>query len=150
MLPSRCGLRHCHFVWHKQQEYEAEQQRREELRKTQAAMFDQIVARAPEGFTSAQLRFVLCAFLQLDPYCFLEDAVGRVAQATNEMDKSDEELLIGELDSTADDRLIGFALLLALASHLDIPPEADHDLLVEAQGVFPAASRIMHEAPVES
>jgi len=56
-----------------EQEYEAEQARKEEQRKARAATFERILGNAPSIFTAPQLRVLLRAFVNLDPYTFAAD-----------------------------------------------------------------------------
>ncbi len=49
---------------------------------------------------------------------------------------SAEEVLLSTVDATADDKLMRFALRLALAGHVVIPREAGFDFLPEAKNVF--------------
>jgi ParB family transcriptional regulator, chromosome partitioning protein len=51
-------------------------------------------------------------------------------------EQSDEEIVLAALDNTAEDKLTGFALRLALTDHVRIPYENDPDLLSEAEAAF--------------
>lgn len=64
---------------HEQKQYEAEQTRREEQRKTREATFERIVANAPATFTAPQLRVLLRAIVNLDPYTFADDLADDMA-----------------------------------------------------------------------
>lgn len=55
-----------------EQEYEAEQARREQLRKARAATFERILENAPETLNAAQLRVLLRAIVNVDPYTFAD------------------------------------------------------------------------------
>jgi ParB family chromosome partitioning protein len=118
-----------------EQEYEAEQARREEQRKARAATFERILENAPENLNAAQLRVLLRAIVNLDPYTFADDLAEDIA---DENDRSSaEEILLANLDATADDKLTRFAMRLALAGHVGIPRQGELDVLAEAEVVFP-------------
>ncbi len=63
----------------REQEYEAEQARREELRQTRKATFERILANAPDSFSAAQLRMLLRALVNLEPYTFADDVAEEIA-----------------------------------------------------------------------
>ncbi|WP_263384820.1 ParB/RepB/Spo0J family partition protein [Granulicella arctica] len=119
-----------------QQEYEAEQARREERRTARVATFDRIIAAAPASFTAPQLRVVLRAIVNLDPYTFADDLAEDIAAKNENEQRSAEELLLATIDATADERLTVFALRLALSGHVGIPSENEFDFLTEAEAVF--------------
>ena len=62
-----------------EKEREAEQERRDQLRKQREATFERILANAPEIFTAAQLRVVLRALINLNPYTFADDLADELA-----------------------------------------------------------------------
>ena len=62
-----------------QQEYEAEQARREEQRQARVATFERILENAPETLNAAQLRVLLRAIVNLDPYTFADDLAEDIA-----------------------------------------------------------------------
>lgn len=115
-----------------QHEFEAEQTRREGLRKSREATFERIVANAPTAFTPAQLRVLLRAIVNLDPYTFADD----LAVENENEQRTAEEVLLSTIDTLRDDGLTGFAIRLALAGHRGIPREGDLDFLAEAEMVF--------------
>ena len=119
-----------------QQEYEAEQTRREEQRTARVATFDRIIAAAPASFTAPQLRVVLRAIVNLDPYTFADDLAEDIAAENENEQRSAEELLLATIDATADEKLNEFALRLALSGHVGIPSENEFDFLTEAEAVF--------------
>ena len=55
------------------QEYEAQQARREEQRQARAATFERILTNAPASLSHAQLRVLLRAIVNLNPYAFADD-----------------------------------------------------------------------------
>ena len=118
----------------RQQEYEAEQTRRNELRNARKATFERILDNAPAMFTAAQLRVVLRALVNLDPYTFADDLTEGLG--TENEQRSAEELLLATIDGTEDDQLTRFALRLALSGHVGIPGEHKFDFLAEAETVF--------------
>jgi len=120
----------------REQEYEAEQTRKEEQRKARSATFELILDNAPATFTSTQLRVLLRAFVNLDPYTFADDLAEGIAADNENEQRSAEEVLLSTIDATADDKLTRFALRLALAGHVGIPREGEFDFLTEAESVF--------------
>ncbi len=120
----------------REQEYEAEQARRDELRQTRKATFDRILANAPATFSAAQLRMLLRALVNLDPYTFADDVAEEIAGSDEKENRSAEEVLLAAIDSLGDEKLTSFALRLALTSHVAIPLEGEVDLLAEAEALF--------------
>jgi ParB family chromosome partitioning protein len=94
---------------------------------------------APATFTAAQLRTFLRLLVQIDPYSFLEEVGSYFAGNDENTQQTDEEIILAALDSTADDKLTGFALRLVLTEHLGIPHQDQPDLLAEAEAVFAPA-----------
>ena len=119
-----------------EQEYEAAQAKRDGQRKARQATFDRIIENAPAMFTAAQLRVVLRAIVNLDPYTFADDLAEDIAADNENEKRSPEELLLATIDTTADAKLTAFALRLALSGHVCIPRENEFDFLTEAQAVF--------------
>ncbi len=119
-----------------QQEYEAEQSRREELRKSRETAFERIVANAPAAFSPAQLRVLLRAIINLDPYTFADDLADDLAGENENKQRSAEEVLLSTIDSLKDEKLTQFAIRLALAGHRGIPREGEFDFLAEAEMLF--------------
>ena len=115
-----------------QAEIEAEHNRRAGIIKARQAMFERILENAPATLSHAQLRVLLRAIVNLDPYTFADDVAG---DNENEQ-RSAEEVLLSAIDATADDKLTRFALRLALAGHVGIPREGEFDFLTEAEGAF--------------
>ena len=115
-------------------EYQAEQARRDEQRKVRVATFERILENAPETLSASQLRVLLRAIVNLDPYTFADDLAEDIADETDR--RSPEELLLATIDVTADDKLTRFAIRLALSGHVAIPRENELDLLTEADAVF--------------
>ncbi len=117
-----------------EQEYEAAQARREEQRKARAATFERILENAPETLNAAQLRVLLRAIVNLDPYTFADDLAEDIANENEP--RSAEEVLLATIDATADDKLTRFAIRLALSGHVGIPREGELDFLTAAEAVF--------------
>ena len=117
-------------------EYQAEQERREKLRKKREATFERIVKNAPAQFSAAQLRVVLRALVNLDPYTFADDLAAELSPDPDNDRRSAEEVLLTTIDGLTDDKLMGFDVHLALAGHRNIPREDECDLLSEAQAAF--------------
>jgi ParB family chromosome partitioning protein len=119
-----------------EQAWEAERARREKLEKARTATFDRILDNAPAMFTAAQLRVVLRALINLDPYDFLDDVAEHFAAGNENHDKSTEEIVLGALDSITDDKLTAFALRLVLTGSTSIPREGETDTLTEVATAF--------------
>lgn len=118
-----------------QKEYEAQTAKSEKVQKARNAAFERIVNEAPAVFTATQLRAFLKLLVQVDSYNFLEEVANYFAK-DEDHDKSEQEIISAALDSTADDKLTGFALRLVLADHTGIPREGEPDPLTEAAAVF--------------
>ncbi len=117
-----------------EEEYQAEQARRDEQRKARVATFERIVENAPETLNAAQLRVLLRAIVNLDPYTFADDLAEDIADENGR--RSAEEVLLATIDATGDDKLTRFAIRLALFGHVGIPRENELDFLTEADAVF--------------
>ena len=117
-----------------EQEYAAEQARKAEQRKARAATFERILQHAPENLNAAQLRVLLRAIVNLDPYTFADDLAEDVADENDR--RSAEEVLLATIEVTADNKLTRFAVRLALSGHLGTPREGELDFLFEAEAVF--------------
>ncbi len=120
----------------REQEYEAERARKEELKTARTAAFERIVQNAPATFTAAQLRVLLRALVNLDPYTFTDDLAEEIAGENENEQRTAEEILLSAIDGLEDSKLTGFALRLALSGHIDIPREGEFDFLAEAGAVF--------------
>ncbi|MHB8241762.1 MAG: ParB/RepB/Spo0J family partition protein [Solirubrobacteraceae bacterium] len=120
----------------REQEYEAEHARKEKLRKARTATFECIVQNAAASFTAPQLRVLLRALVNLDPYTFTDDLAEQIAGENENEQRSTEEVLLSAIDGIQDDKLTGFALRLALTGHVAIPREGEVDFLAEAEAVF--------------
>ena len=141
-----------------QAEIEAEHNRRAEIIRGRQATFDRILENAPAILNAAQLRVLLRALVNLDPYTFADDLAEDIAADNENEQRSAEEVLLSTIDATADDKLTRFALRLAIAGHLGIPREGEFDFLSEAETVFvppqptkkAAAKKAKHPTPVNS
>ena len=118
-----------------QKEYEAERARREKQSKARFTSFERIIEQAPASFNAAQMRFFLRLLIQLD-YSFLEEVTTHFADGDEDMQQSDEEIVLAALDGTEDEKLTGLALRLVLSDHVAIPHEGRPDLLSEAEQMF--------------
>ncbi len=67
-----------------EQEREAEFAKRDKLRKKREATFERIVTEAPPVFTAPQLRVILRALVNLDPYTFADDLAEDVSRRERE------------------------------------------------------------------
>ena len=121
-----------------QAEIEAGRNRRAEILKTRHATFERILDNAPPNLSAAQLRVLLRAFVNIDPYTFADDLAEDIAGDNVNEQRSAEETLLATIDATRDDKLTSFALRLALAGHVGIPREGEFDFLIEAETVFVA------------
>ena len=122
-----------------EEEYQAEQERRDEQRKVRVATFERILENAPETLNATQLRVLLRAIVNLDPYTFADDLAEDIADVTDR--RSPEEVLLATIDATADDKLPRFAIRLALSGHVSIPRENEPDFLSEADAAFAPARK---------
>ena len=117
-----------------QQEHEAERTRRAEVLKAREVTFDRILENAPPMFTAVQLRVLLRALVNLDPYTFTDDVAEHFADESNQ--QTAEEILLATIDGLTDEKLTGFALRLVLTGHVAIPSESEFDFLTEAETAF--------------
>ncbi len=78
----------------REQEFEAEQARREEPRQTRKATFDRILANAPDSFSAAQLRTLLRALVNLDPYTFADDVAEQIVGENENNQLTAEEVCL--------------------------------------------------------
>lgn len=120
----------------REKEADAERERRDKLQKKRTATFERIVKNAPPAFSADQLRMLLRALVNLDPYTFADDVAVEFNGDDENDQRSAEEVLLATISSLTDDKLTGFALHLALAGHRSIPREHEFDFLVEADTVF--------------
>jgi ParB family chromosome partitioning protein len=119
-----------------QAEIEAEHNRRAEIIRGRQATFDRILENAPATLSAAQLRVLLRALVNIDPYSFADDLAEDIAADNENEQRSAEEVLLSTIDATADDKLTRFAVRLALAGHVGIPREGEFDFLAEAESAF--------------
>ncbi len=117
-------------------EYEAERERRERQQKKREASFQRILQTTPAQLNPGQLRVILRALVNMDPYTFADDLAAQVSKDPDNDRRSAEEVLLTAIDGLADDKLTGFAVHLALAGHRAIPRENELDILTEAEAVF--------------
>ena len=117
-----------------EKEREADFAKRDKLRKKREATFERIVAEAPPVFTAPQLRVILRALVNLDPYTFADDLADDMADENEQ--RSAEEVLLALIEGTGDEKLTCFAVRLALAGHRGIPREGEFDFLAEAEIAF--------------
>ena len=122
-----------------QKEYEAEQARREQLRKARIATFERIVGQAPATFSAGQMRLFLRLLVNVNPYEFLEEVAAHFAKGDEESERTDEEIVLAALSTTADEKLTSFGLRIVLSDHVRIPAANETDFLPEAERVFPPA-----------
>ncbi len=119
-----------------EQEREAAFAKRDELRKKREKTFEQIVANAQATLSPAQLRVILRAIVNLDPYTFADDLATDLSEDPDNDRRSAEEVLLTAIDGTADDKLTSFAVRLAFAGHCGIPRENEPDFLTEGAAAF--------------
>jgi ParB family transcriptional regulator, chromosome partitioning protein len=119
-----------------QQQYEAEQARRNELRNARLAIFERILANVPATFTAPQLRVFLSALVNLDPYDFAEDVAAFYVGDNENNELTAEEVLSCTLATLPDEKLTEFALRLVLTGHADVPRDSDIDFLAQAESAF--------------
>ena len=120
----------------REHEAEAERERRDKLRKKREATFERIVKNAPPAFSADQLRVLLRALVNLDPYTFADDLAVEFNGDDENDQRSAEEVLLATISGLTDDKLTGFAVHLALAGHREVPREHEFDFLTEAEAAF--------------
>jgi ParB family chromosome partitioning protein len=119
-----------------QAEHEVDRNRRAELLKAREATFNRILESAPPMFTALQLRVLLSALCNLDPYTLTDDIAEHFAGDDETTQRTAEEILSSALAKAPDARLTSFALRLALTGHVDIPRDSEFDFLAEAEAAF--------------
>jgi ParB family chromosome partitioning protein len=119
-----------------QAEHQADRNRRAELLKAREATFNRILESAPPMFTALQLRVLLSALCNLDPYTLTDDIAEHFAGDDETTQRTAEEILSSALAKAPDARLTSFALRLALTGHVDIPRDSEFDFLAEAEAAF--------------
>ena len=120
------------------EEAEAEK-RRVQIEKQKAkreASFERIVKAAPPVFNAVQLRALLRALVNLDPYSFADDLAVEVNGDAQDDRRSADEVLTTAIDGLGDVELTTFAIRLALSGHRGIPRENEIDHLSEAEAAF--------------
>jgi len=117
-------------------ENQAEEDRIAKLKKKREASFQRILQTAPPVFSASQLRMLLRALVNLDPYTFADDLAVEMNGDAHDDRRSADEVLLTAIDGLADDKLTGFAVRLALAGHRGIPGDGEADYLTEAAAVF--------------
>jgi ParB family chromosome partitioning protein len=76
----------------REQEHESERAHKENLQKARTATFERIVQNAPAAFTAAQLRILLRALANLDPYTFTDDLAEEIAGENENEQRTAEEV----------------------------------------------------------
>ena len=112
------------------------EKRRVQIEKQKAkrdASFQRIVKAAPPVFNAAQLRALLRALVNLDPYSFADDLAVEVNGNAQDDRRSADEVLTSAIDGLGDAELTTFAIRLALSGHRGIPRENEIDHLSEAE-----------------
>jgi ParB family chromosome partitioning protein len=69
----------------------------------------------------------------------LETVASHYAGEDENLQQTEEAIVLEALDTTAEENLPSFALRLVLTDHVGIPREHDPDLLVEAEAAFAPA-----------
>ncbi len=83
-----------------EQEREAAFAKRDKLRKKREATFERIVQEAPPVFTAVQLRVILRALVNLDPYTFADDLATDISEDPDNDKRSADEVLLTAIDRT--------------------------------------------------
>jgi ParB family transcriptional regulator, chromosome partitioning protein len=118
-----------------QKQYEAEQARVGKMLKARVDTFKRIIEQAPASFSTAQMRVFLRLIIHLD-FSSLGEVATYFSNGDENVQESEEEIVLAALDITADEKLTGFALRLVLSDHIGIPREGQPDLLSEAEQAF--------------
>lgn len=120
----------------RQKEAEAQQERIAKQRAKREKTFQRLSENAPAVFSGPQLRALLRALVNLDPYSFADDLAEEITADEPDDRRSADEVLIAAIDGLTDDKLTGFAVRLALAGHRGIPRDSETDYLIEADAVL--------------
>jgi ParB family transcriptional regulator, chromosome partitioning protein len=118
-----------------QKQYEAEQARLGKMLKARVDTFKRIIEQAPASFGTAQMRVFLRLIIHLD-FSSLGEVATYFSNGDENVQESEEEIVLAALDITADEKITGFALRLVLSDHIGIPREGQPDLLSEAEQAF--------------
>ena len=117
------------------QEYEAERDRREQLREQREATFEPLVADAPKAFRAAQLCVLLRALVNLAPYIFSKDVAGDLPEEFKDRD-AEEVLLAAHSKQQPTTSFKKLRLRLPLSVHRGIPRENEPAFLAQAVLTF--------------
>lgn len=120
----------------REKESEAQQERIAKHRAKREKTFQRLAENAPAVFSGPQLRALLRALVNLDPYSFADDLAEEITADEPDDRRSADEVLIAAIDGLTDDKLTGFAVRLALSGHRGIPPDGEADYLTEADAVL--------------
>ena len=119
-----------------QEQHEAERARIAALHQSRVATLNHIVENAPAMFNAEQLRVFLDALINLNLY-FAEDVAADIIGDDENNRRTAEEVLVTTVAGLPDDKLIGFAVRLALTTHTaQIPREGEIDFLAAAAAAF--------------
>lgn len=119
-----------------EKEAEAQRERIEKLRTKREKTFQRLSENAPAVFSGPQLRALLRALVNLDPYSFADDLAVEVNGDDENDQRSADEVLMTAIEGLTDDKLTGFAVRLALSGHRGIPRDGETDFLTEADAVL--------------
>ena len=86
-------------------------------------------------FTAPQLRLLLRALVNLDPYTFADEVAKHFASEEN-TEQTAEDILVSTIDGLTDEKLTSFALRLSLTEHIPKPHDSESDFLEEAEQMF--------------
>ena len=137
------------------EEAEAEKRRvqTEKQKAKRETTFQRIVKAAPPVFNAVQLRALLRALVNLDPYSFADDLAEEMNEDAQDDRRSADEVLTTAIDGLGDAELTTFALRLAFTGHRGIPREDEIDHLSEGEAAFApklAALTLMKGKPKKS
>jgi ParB family chromosome partitioning protein len=130
-----------------QEQHEAERARIAALHQSRAETLNRIAENAPAMFNAEQLRVFLNALINLNLY-FAEDVAADIIDDDENNQLEAEDVLINAVVALPDDKLIGFALRLALTTHTaQIPREGEIDFLASAEAAFARPPRKKESKP---
>ena len=120
----------------REKEIEAQRERIAKLQAKREKTFQRLSENAPTVFSGPQLRALLRALVNLNPYSFADDLAVEINGDDENDRRSADEVLITAIDGLTDDKLTGFAVRLALSGHRGIPRDGETDFLAEADAVL--------------
>jgi ParB family chromosome partitioning protein len=117
------------------EEHEAERARQKALYQSRVAKLNRMVDNAPQMFSTAQLRVLLTALVNLNPE-FIEGLASEIVGDDENNQQTADDVLASTIAALPDDKLAGFAIRLVFTEYAAIPREGEIDVLAEAEATF--------------